>query len=116
MKLTNILLKHHRMFIGPMPKFRGSAMKGKHKYVPSLTKGERYMLWYDWRNEEEVLKNISVPYITADEELDYLESIGEKYQNVDPLYTSQIVEPMRQHYAVDLLRMFERNRQFEIWE
>lgn len=116
MRLTATLFKHHPLFIGKLPKFRGSAMKGKHKYVPTLTAGDRYRLWYEWRNEEEVLKYISKPYITADEELDYLESIGERHQDVDPLYTSRLVTPMKQHYAVELLKVFERNRQFEIWE
>lgn len=116
MRLTNILLKHHPMFIGPIPKFRGSALRGKHKFVPPATRGTRYMLWQQWRNEEEVLKYISKPYVTADEELDYLESIGEKHQDVDPLYTSKIETPMRQRYATDILTHLECGRQHEILE
>lgn len=116
MKITAILCKHHPIFIGKMPKFRGSALTGKHKFVPAATRGTRYMLWNEWRDHEEVLKYTSAPYVTADEELDYLESIGEKHQDVDPLYTSKIVEPMRQRYALEILEKFERNRQFEILE
>jgi len=62
------------------------------------------------------MKYTSVPYVTADEEIQYLASIGEKHQDVDPLYTSVIEEPMRQRYATDILQYFERNRQHEIWE
>lgn len=74
------------------------------------------MLWQQWRNEEEVLKYLSTPYITVDEELDYLESIGEKYQDVDPLYTSKIETPLQQRYATDILEKFDRNRKYEILE
>lgn len=104
------------MFIGPMPKFRGSALAGKHRFVPPATKGARYLLWSQWRDEEEVLKYTSKAYITADEELDYLESIGEKHQDVDPMYTSKIETPMQQRYAIDILEQFDRNRQHEILE
>lgn len=91
-------------------------MKGKHKYVPALTKGTRYKLWSEWLDEERALKYISKPYITAEEEQAYLNSIGERHQDVDPLYTSRVVAPMRQHYAIEILHKFERNRQFEITE
>lgn len=116
MKLTAILYKHHPLFIGVIPKFRGSALRGKHKFVPPATRSTRYLLWNQWRDEEETLKYLSKPYITADEELDYLESIGEKHHDVDPLFTSQIETPMRQRYAVEILNYFERNRKYEIWE
>lgn len=116
MRLTQPLFKYKHLFIGRIPTFRGSAFSGKHKFVPACGKRERYLLWNDWRNEEEVLKYTSKPYITEDEELDYLESVGLKHQDVDPLYTSHIVKPMKQHYAIDLLRVFERNRQFEVIE
>ena len=116
MKLTSALYKYHPLFIGKLPKFRGSAMSGKNKYVPAATRGDRYRLWNDWKDEEEVCKYISKPYITTEEELVYLESIGQQFQDVDPLYTGQVVEPLQQRYAVDLLRIFERNRQYEIQE
>lgn len=116
MRLTAILCKHHNMFTGLKPKFRGSALEGKHKFVPAANRGTRYMLWSQWKDEEEVLKYISKPYVTADEELDYLESIGEKHQDVDPLYTSKIEEPMEQRYAVDILKFFQRSRRHEITE
>lgn len=71
------------------------------------------MLWQDWAREEEAVKYASNPYITVDEELDYLESIGRKHQDVDPLYTSKISAPMEQRYSVDILEFFERNRNHE---
>lgn len=116
MRLTQTLCKYKPLFIGKIPKFPGSALKGKHRYVPAATRATRYLLWLDWKNEEEVLKYISKPYITEDEEQDYLESIGRTHQDVDPLYTSVIQAPMRQSYGVNLLRVFERNRQFEVVE
>lgn len=116
MRLTAVLCKVRPLFIGKIPKFRGSATSGKHKFVPPATKATRYLLWQQWKDQEEVMKYISKPYITAEEELDYLESIGERHQDVDPLYTSQIETPMRQRYAVDILEKFERSRQHEIWE
>lgn len=116
MRLTSTLCKYHHLFIGKIPKFRGSALKGKHKFVPAATKGTRYGLWSQWRDEEEVLKYIAKPYITAEEELDYLASIGERHQDVDPLYTSHIETPMQQRYAVEILEHFDRNRQHEILE
>lgn len=116
MKLTQALLKYKPLFVGKVPKFPGSALKGKHRFVESASKAKRYVLWNQWRNEEEVLKYISKPYVTVDEELDYLETIGRTHQDYDPLYTSRIETPMRQNYAVDTLRIFERSRQFEITE
>lgn len=116
MRLTSALFKCHPIFIGPIPKFRGRAMEGKHRFVPPATRGSRYMLWLKWRDEEEVIKYISKPYVTGDEELDYLESIGLRHQDVDPLYTSQLVKPMQQKYAVEILEKFDRNRQHEILE
>lgn len=74
------------------------------------------MLWSEWRDQEAVMKYISRPYITTDEELDYLESIGRKHQDVDPLYTCKLEPPMRQRYAVDILEKFDRNRKHEVWE
>lgn len=74
------------------------------------------MLWTQWRSEEEVLKYISKPYVTADEELDYLSSIGLKHQDVDPIFTSTIVTPMRQRYATEVLEQLDRARQYEILE
>lgn len=116
MRLTLPLLKYRPAFIGVIPKFRGSALKGKHKFVPPATRGTRYMLWKEWAAQEEVTKYISKPYITADEEIDYLHSQGLKHQDVDPLYTSELVAPMRQRYAVEILELFERSRKHEIWE
>ena len=116
MKITTPLFKFHRMFVGKQPKFRGSAIHGKHRFVPPATKGNRYMLWSRWRDEEEVMKYISKPYVTAEEELDYLNSIGLKHQDVDPLYTSRLEPPMRQRYAHEIVEMFDRNRQHEQWE
>lgn len=116
MRLTQILLKHHPLFIGKIPKFRGSALKGKHKFVPPATKGVRYMKWLEWRDEEEVLKNISKPYVSAEQELDYLATQERKNHDVDPLYTSKIETPMQQRYAVQILEKFERSRQHEILE
>lgn len=115
MKLTAVLCKFRKTFVGPQPKFRGSATKGKHKFVEPATRGNRYMLWLDWKNQEEVMKYISKPYITTDQELDYLESVGLKHQDVDPLYTSRIEPPMRQRYAAEVLQYFERKRNFEEW-
>lgn len=116
MKLTQALFKYRPLFIGKIPKFRGSALSGKHRFVEPATRGTRYALWTEWRNEEEVLKYISKPYVTIDEELDYLESIGRKHQDYDPLHTSRIETPARQHYGITALRVFERNRQFDILE
>lgn len=114
MKITQVLFKFHPLFIGPIPKFKGSATKGKHKWVPPATKATRYLLWQQWKDEEEVLKYVSKPFISVNEELDYLESIGEKHQDVDPLYTSLIETPMRQRYATDILDKFDRTRKYEI--
>lgn len=114
MRLTSALLKCRPIFIGPIPKFRGQALAGKHRFVPPATRGTRYMLWSKWRDEEEVLKYISKPYVTVDEELDYLESIGLKHQDVDPLYTGTLVKPMQQKYGVEIIEKFERNRKHEI--
>lgn len=111
MRLTATLFKFHPLFVGKQPKFRGSATSGKHKFVPPATKGVRYGLWSQWRDQEEVVKYISTPYITADEELDHF-----GIQDVDPLYTSKIEAPMRQRYAIEILEIFERNRQHEIWD
>lgn len=116
MRLTAILCKHHRIFTGLKPKFPGSATKGKHKFVPPATRATRYLLWSQWKDEEEVLKYISKPYITEDQELDYLESIGEKHHDIDPLYTKTIEKPMQQRYATDILKYFERSRKQEIFD
>lgn len=62
------------------------------------------------------MKYTAKPYVTADQEIAYLNSIGEKHHDVDPLYTSHIETPMRQRYAVELLDKFERSRQHEILE
>lgn len=72
------------------------------------------MLWMQWRHQEEVMKYISVPYITSDEELDYLEAMGLKHQDVDPLVTCKLEPPMQQRYATDILEKYERNRQHEV--
>lgn len=116
MRLTGALFKVRQIFVGPIPKFRGRALEGKHRFVPPATKGTRYRLWSQWRDEEEVLKYIAKPYVTADEELDYLDSIGLKHQDVDPLYTSTLVKPMQQRYAIEIIEKFERNRAHEILE
>jgi len=116
MRLTNALLKCHPVFMGNVIKFKGSALKGKHRFVPPATKGVRYRLWLGWRDELENLKLIGAPYVTVDEELDYLESIGRRHQDVDPLYTSKLEAPMRQHYAVEIMEKFERTRKFENWD
>lgn len=116
MRITPVLCKFKRMFIGPQPKFRGSALRGKHKFVPPATKATRYLLWLRWRQQEEVMKYISKPYITADEELDYLEAMGLKHQDVDPLATCELQPPMEQRYATDILEKFERSRQHEVWD
>lgn len=116
MKLTAPLFKFKKMFIGNIIKFRGSALKGKHRFVPPATRGTRYGLWTDWRNEEEAIKYISTPYVTIDEELAYLEMIGEKHQDVDPLQTKKIVAPLKQHYAVELLYKFDNGRKHEQWD
>lgn len=114
MRLTPVLFKLKRVFHGKQLKFRGSALAGKHRFVPPTTRADRYLLWQQWRDEIEGLKHISAPYVTVDEELDYLESIGETHQDVDPLYTSRLEPPMRQRYAVEILEKFERSRQHEI--
>lgn len=116
MRLTASLFKFRPIFEGKMPKYPGSATTGKNRFVPPATKGTRYALWMQWRDEEEVMKYISKPYITAEEENEYLCSIGERHQDVDPLYTHHIETPMRQRYAVEILEKFERSRQHEILE
>lgn len=116
MKLTSVLCKHHPMFIGVIPKFRGAALTGKHKFVPPATRGTRYALWSEWRDQEQVMKYISKPYVTEDQENAYLKSIGEKHHDVDPIYTSHIESPMRQRYAIEILENFERARAHEIWD
>lgn len=116
MRLTPVLCKFRSTFVGNQIKYRGSALSGKHRFVPPVTRGDRYMLWNDWRNEIQGMKYLAHPYVTQDEELDYLESIGERYQDVDPLYTSTIEPPMRQRYAIEILEKFERNRQHEHWD
>lgn len=62
------------------------------------------------------MKYISKPYVTADQEIAYLHSKGERHHDVDPLYTSHIETPMRQRYAIEILEAFERSREHEIWE
>lgn len=62
------------------------------------------------------MKYISKPYISADEELDYLETMGRKTHDVDPLYTSKLEPPMRQRYAIEIVEKFDRNRQHEVWD
>jgi hypothetical protein len=116
MRLTPVLCKFKRTFIGVVPKFRGAALSGKHKFVPPATKANRYINWAQWRDQEEVMKYIATPYISSDEELDYLESMGRTHQDVDPLYTARIEPPMRQRYAIEILEKYERNRQFEVQE
>lgn len=116
MKLTAALFKCRPIFEGKVPKYPGSALKGKTRFVPPATRGTRYMLWQRWRDEEEVMKYISKPFVTAEEETEYLHSIGERHQDVDPLYTSHIEAPMRQRYATEILEKFERSRQHEILE
>lgn len=116
MRLTAVLCKFHHNFIGKIPKFRGSALTGKHKFVPPATKGTRYLLWNQWAQQEEAMKYLSTPYISADEELDYLETLGRKTHDVDPLYTCKLEPPMRQKYAIEILEKFDRSRQHEIWD
>lgn len=111
MRLTQCLFKFHPIFVGKIPKYRGSATKGKHKFVPPATRATRYLLWAEWRDQEEVMKYITKPYITADEELDYTE---EHDIELDPLYTSQIEEPMQQRYATDILELLDRDRKHEV--
>lgn len=114
MKLTQCLFKYKPLFVGVVPKFRGSALRGKHKFVPPANRGTRYMLWLEWRDQEEVMKYIEKPYITADQELDYLASKGQTHHDIDPLYTSHIEEPMQQRYATDVLQLLDRARKHEI--
>lgn len=116
MHLTQTLYKYHHLFIGKIPKFKGSALSGKHRFVPAATRGTRYRLWSQWKIEEANLKYLEKPYITSDEEITYLRSVGLKHQDVDPLYTSKIETPMRQHYGADVLTELDRARQFEITE
>lgn len=103
------------MFTGVIPRFRGSALTGKHKFVPAATRATRFRQWIDWRDEEIVLKYTSQPYITVDDELDYLDSIGRRHHDIDPLYTKTLEKPMMQRYATDVLDHFEKTRQHEIW-
>lgn len=116
MRISQVLCKYRPAFIGQVPKFRGSALKGKHRFVPPATRATRFMMWDEWSKQEEVMKYISKPYITSEEELEYLESQGLKHQDVDALYTSHLEAPMRQRYAVEILKIFERSRKQEIWE
>lgn len=116
MRLTAVLFKRKPEFVGVVPKFRGSALSGKHRFVPPATRGTRFMMWEEWSKQEEVMKYISTPYVSADEELDYLSSQGLKHQDVDPLYTSKLERPMRQRYAIEILRYFERSRKHEHWD
>lgn len=116
MRLTPVLFKYRPLFTGLVPKFPGSADKGKNRFVKPATKSGRYLQWDLWKEEERVLKYIAKPYVTKDEELIYLESIGLKHQDVDPLYTSRLVTPMRQRYSIEVLDKFERNRSFEYWQ
>ncbi|RWS02383.1 hypothetical protein B4U79_11290 [Dinothrombium tinctorium] len=114
MRLTRVLCKYRPEFHGFIPKFRGKVEIGRHRYVPAITKGMKYTFFREASYEFEVMKYLQKPFITEEQERAYLQSIG----RTQPVYADDhlnknLVFPLKQRYAADLLARLDVSRKFE---
>ncbi|XP_054167006.1 uncharacterized protein LOC128964439 [Oppia nitens] len=117
MRLTLLLRSFRPEYVGPIPKFPGNAQTGKHRYVPKVTLGKKLSLFIQMKHEEQVIKYLSKPYVTEQQENAYLASIGRKRpQYWDDFLRRPIERPLKQYYAADYLQKIDYSRSFEIEE
>ncbi|CAG2165958.1 unnamed protein product [Oppiella nova] len=114
MRFTHILRSFRPEFVGYVPKFRGNVEKGKHRYVPKVTTGKKLSLYTKLKHEEQVMKYLSKPYITQEQEEAYLKSVGRtRPQYWDDFLRQPLEEPLKQYFAADFLERLDLTRSFD---
>jgi len=114
MIITSILSSFRREFIGYIPKFPGNVLRGKRRFVPKVTLAKKLSLYKKLKYEEQVMKYLSKPYISENQENLYLKSIGRtRPEYWDDFLRRPIEAPLKQTYAADYIINLDTNRSFE---
>ncbi|CAG2176444.1 unnamed protein product [Oppiella nova] len=86
----------------------------KHRYVPKVTTGKKLSLYTKLKHEEQVMKYLSKPYITQEQEEAYLKSVGRtRPQYWDDFLRQPLEEPLKQYFAADFLERLDLTRSFD---
>ncbi|KAG8197738.1 hypothetical protein JTE90_006788 [Oedothorax gibbosus] len=92
MRLTNLLLGHKYKFVKGIP---GCIWTGKHRFVPPVTRKERTSMWKKMMIEEEVMMYLKNPYVTEEQEKEYLAQNVAPTEKVFPDIVSEL-QPLKE--------------------